>query len=428
MSELKADLSTYYGERGRSNDIPFEERAPEFYGVTGQYDNSNGYGFAATSQFTTLTNATSNNNSTVSGVSNNVALQPQTNGAHQLHYQPQYYADPPSYNNYQGSGEYYRDAYTPSGRQSTSFIPSDLQQVTPTIQDLGATIPPMPQTQVPVSVDPISSLAPPTIEYQSSRSVYTAQQQGQQRQQQQQQQQTQTRQQQQQPSIQDIGGGLGNFVEKQVTSSGAAAYSQQGANNLCDTVQQCAAASIPSNQQSTSYSQTTSYSHQTQIQDINYQCDAPRNTFETYQECQYNTYQNNSNSYCSQDATSSSMQGATSATQMLHDALEYIAPEVVTEHRDSLFNPISALTNTLLENNFDVQPGENYGYRYEEGVQESDAQEAPRQETRKRDIPKLLEVIKVYRCKACGFRSSDKLKVNCEIIDFTLRCIFFSSH
>ena len=192
-------------------------------------------------------------------------------------------------------------------------------------------------------------------------------------------------------------------MEKQGPSV-AANYSQLGTSNICSTVQHCS--SMPASQQA--YSQT-SHSHQTQIQDINYQCESSRSEFGSYQQCQYNTYQND-NSYGCQDTTSSSMQAATSATQMLHDALEYIAPEVVTEHRDSLFNPISALTNTLLENNFDVQPGDNYGYRYE-GVNENDAQEAPQQETRKRDIPKLLEVIKVYRCKACGFRSSDKLKV-----------------
>ncbi|XP_028968610.1 zinc finger protein 555 [Galendromus occidentalis] len=393
VSELKADLSTYYADRGRANDIPFEERAPDIYGASGQYENSTAYGFtAAASQFTTLTNASSNNNAV--SVSNNVGLQSQSNESGPLTYQPQYYADPPPYNNYQGSGDCYRDAYTPSGRQSTSFIPSDLQQVTPTIQDLGASIPPTPQTQVPVSVAPISNLASSSIAYSNSRNVFAPQQ----RQQQQQQQR------QQQPNLQDIGGGLGNFVEKQVPSVNTASYSQQEMSNLCDTVRGCS--TIPPTQQT--YSQT-SYPHQTQVQDITYQCGTSRSTFDAYQECQYNTYQN-SNSYCSQDATSSSMQAATSATQMLHDALEYIAPEVVTEHRDSLFNPISALTNTLLENNFDVQPGDGYGYRYEEGVQESDAQGVPRQETRKRDIPKLLEIIKVYRCKACGFRSSDKLK------------------
>ncbi|OQR69722.1 hypothetical protein BIW11_12085 [Tropilaelaps mercedesae] len=112
-----------------------------------------------------------------------------------------------------------------------------------------------------------------------------------------------------------------------------------------------------------------------------------------------------------------------SAAQMFHDALEYIAPEVVQESRDGLFNPIAALTDTLLENNFDMSLPPGYAetcdtiapdavqpYSEIDAKQDQPRKAAKASETQRKRDKKLLEVIKVYRCKACGFRSSDKLK------------------
>ncbi|XP_022660959.1 uncharacterized protein LOC111250272 isoform X2 [Varroa destructor] len=115
-----------------------------------------------------------------------------------------------------------------------------------------------------------------------------------------------------------------------------------------------------------------------------------------------------------------------SAAQMFHDALEYIAPEVISENKDSLFNPIAALTDTLLENNFDMTFPADYQETCDTIIHGTSIQQCTetavklpdqlaRKETKNRNRKKkkennLLEVIKVYRCNVCGFRSSDKLK------------------